>query len=80
MEPFKPINMDIELLIDNSNIEDDLNIEYGLQLKNDQKFYQFEKKRDIIKKYVVDYKPHVFLSLQLQINPSMIKILQSIEN
>ena len=31
MEPFKPINMDIELSVVNSNIEDDLNIEYGLQ-------------------------------------------------
>lgn len=30
MEPFKPINMDIELPIINSNIDDDLNIEYGL--------------------------------------------------
>ena len=30
MEPFKPINMDIELSIDNHDLEDDLNIEYGL--------------------------------------------------
>jgi hypothetical protein len=66
MEPFKPINMDIELSIDNFNIEDDLNIEYGMQLKREldsQNYYQLEKKRNLIKKYVLNYKPHVFLSI-----------------
>lgn len=68
MEPFKPINMDIELSIDNFNIEDDLNIEYGMQLKREldsQNYYQLEKKRNLIKKYVLNYKPHVFLSILL---------------
>jgi hypothetical protein len=66
MEPFKPINMDIELSIDNFNIEDDLNIEYGMQLKREldsQNYNQLEKKRNLIKKYVLNYKPHVFLSI-----------------
>jgi hypothetical protein len=66
MESFKPINMDIELSIDNFNIEDDLNIEYGMQLKREldsQNYYQLEKKRNLIKKYVLNYKPHVFLSI-----------------
>jgi len=66
MEPFKPINMDIELSIDNFNIEDDLNIEYGMQLKREldsKNYYQLEKKRNLIKKYVLNYKPHVFLSI-----------------
>jgi hypothetical protein len=66
MEPFKPINMDIELSIDNFNIEDDLNIEYGMQLKREldsQNYNQIEKKRNLIKKYVLNYKPHVFLSI-----------------
>ena len=66
MEPFKPINMDIELSIDNFNIEDDLNIEYGMQLKREldsQNYYQLEKKRNLIKKYILNYKPHVFLSI-----------------
>jgi hypothetical protein len=68
MESFKPINMDIELSIDNFNIEDDLNIEYGMQLKREldsQNYYQLEKKRNLIKKYVLNYKPHVFLSILL---------------
>lgn len=77
MEPFRPINMQLELPVVDHQTEDDLDIDHGLtldpmKLANDPKAREILRIREYKKRLLVDYHPQVFFSLQLQVDPKLL--------